>query len=218
MTRRIVELAGPAGAGKTTLARALLSDDGRTQLGVEAGRIGSMVGALSLGPVLAGARLSTGGRGWTEGELRNLVYLQAWRRELASRSSGTYLLDHGPVFRLAALAAWGPPMARTPAFRKWWTRTAQAWGRLLDGVVWLDAPDAVLVHRIDSRERTHRIQNAEAETASAFLARYRDAYDDVLDLLSRMDTPVLRIDTSTRTPESLAATVRSSLLQEVGGG
>lgn len=218
MTRRVVELAGPAGAGKTTLARALLSDDGRTRLGVETGRTGLMAGALSLGPVLAGARLSAGGRGWTEGELRNLVYLQAWRRELANRSSGTYLLDHGPVFRLAALAAWGPPMARTPVFRRWWTRTAQAWGRLLDGVVWLDAPDAVLIDRIDARERTHRIQNAEAETARAFLARYRDSYDDVLDLLSRTDTPVLRIDTSTRTPENLAATVRSSLLQEVGGG
>jgi hypothetical protein len=177
-----------------------------------------MAGTLSLGPVLAGARLSTGGRGWTAGEVRGLVYLQAWRRELANRSSGTYLLDHGPVFRLASIAAHGPPMARAPVFRRWWTRTAQTWGRLLDGVVWLDAPDAVLLDRIDSRARTHRIRHAEPETARAFLARYRDAYDVVLDLVSQTGTPVLRIDTSTRTPENLAATVRGSLLQEVGGG
>lgn len=218
MTRCVVELAGPAGAGKTTLASALVSEGAQARVGVDSSRIDLAIGAFSLGPVLAGARVSTSGRGWTKGELRSLVYLMAWHRELASRSSGTYLLDHGPAFRLAVLAAWGPPMTRTPVFRKWWTRTAQAWGQLLDGVVWLDAPDAVLLERIDSRHRMHRIQNADTETAQAFLARYRAAYDAILVLFREAGTPVLSIDTSTGTPENLAARVRSSFLQEVGGG
>lgn len=218
VTRHVVELAGPAGAGKTTLAGVLVSGGEPIRLGVDAGRTELVTGTLSLGPVLAGARLSSSGRGWTRGEIRSLVYLQAWRHALADHRSGTYLLDHGPAFRLAFLAAHGPPMTRTPAFRRWWRGTAEAWAGLLDGVVWLDAPDAVLLDRIDARERSHRIRNAETETARAFLARYREAYEEVLDLFSRMDTPVLRIDTSARTPEELAATVRSSFLQQAGGG
>lgn len=212
MTRCVVELAGPAGAGKTTLATALRPEATRT--GVDVGRLRLAAGLLSVAPVLAGARVSAPGRGWTTAELRSLAYLQAWRTKVAGRSSGVVLLDHGPVFRLAALAAFGPPMAGTGVFRQWCTRTAEAWAGLLDGVVWLDAPDEVLLSRIDARERHHRVRGADVGAARTFLARYRDAYGVVLDAVAQQGTPVLRLDTSTATPEELAAKIRETLLTD----
>ena len=129
-----MELAGPAGAGKTTLARALVADSPATTTGVQVGPLGLAAGLASAAPQLAAARLSAPGRWWTRDELRSLAYLRAWRRAVGD-GDGLLVLDHGPVFRLASLAAFGPPMAASGAFARLRAGLAQDWGSLLDAVV-----------------------------------------------------------------------------------
>jgi shikimate kinase len=207
-----VELAGPAGAGKTTLAATLVAQGSGTLLGVDVRRLRTCLGLVRVAPVLLWGRVATRGRQWTKDELRSIAYLSAWRAPVAhGPGHGLVLLDHGPVFRLAMLAAVGPPMARGPVFLRWWRRTAVEWGRLLDGVVFLDAADAVLGERIDSRHRYHRVQSARRDEVETFLARYRESYARVLDLVAGTGTLVLRVDTSASTPEEIARVVTARL-------
>ena len=206
----VVELAGPAGAGKTTLARALVADSPATTTGVQVGPLGLAVGLASAAPQLTAARLSAPGRWWTRDELRSLAYLRAWRRAVRE-GDGLLVLDHGPVFRLASLAAFGPPMAASRAFAGLRAGLAQDWGSLLDAVVWLDAPDDVLLRRIDRRAQQHRIQHVGPDEGATFLARYREAYRTTLALVADAGARVVEVDTAAASPAELAAELRSTL-------
>jgi thymidylate kinase len=108
-------------------------------------------------------------------------------------------------------------MVQTRPFRRWWTRTAEQWAGLLDAVAWLDAPDEVLLRRIDGRDRDHRVRGAGPDQAQAFLSRYRTSYRTLLDLLERAGTRVVSVDTSAATPEELALVVRQALDGAVPG-
>jgi len=208
--RLVVELAGPAGAGKTTLAGALAADSPATTTGVQVGPLGLAVGLASTAPQLAAARLTAPGRWWTYDELRSLAYLRAWRRAVGD-GDGLLVLDHGPVFRLASLAAFGPPMTASRAFAGLRAGLAQDWGRLLDAVVWLDAPDDVLLRRIDGRAQQHRIQHVGPAEGARFLARYREAYRTTLALVADAGARVVEVDTATTSPTELAADLRATL-------
>lgn len=218
MSRRVVELAGPAGAGKTTLAATLVAQGSGTLLAVDTGRLRTAIGLLRVSPMLLRGRVASRGRQWTRDELRSIAYLSSWRAPVAhAPGDGLLLLDHGPVFRLAMLAAHGPPMARGPVFMRWWWRTALKWGRLLDAVVCLDAADEVLGERIDARHRYHRVQSVGRDEVASFLARYRESYARVLGLVAGAGTLVLRVDTSTSTPEEIARAVSSRLVRTDAG-
>ena len=205
-----MELAGPAGAGKTTLARALVADSSATTTGVEVGQLGLAAGLASAAPQLAVARLTAPGRWWTRDELRSLAYLRAWRRAVGD-GGGLLVLDHGPVFRLASLAAFGPPMVASRAFAGLRAGLARDWGSLLHAVVWLDAPDDVLLRRIDGRAQQHRIQRVDPAEGARFLARYREAYRTTLALVAHAGARVVEVDTAGRTPAELAAELRATL-------
>src|SRR5881397_3911259 len=71
----VIELAGPAGAGKTTLARALRGFDPAPRVG----RTRLIGGLVPQAPALLAARLSARGRFWSADELRSLAYLSAWQ-------------------------------------------------------------------------------------------------------------------------------------------
>lgn len=211
MTRRVIEIAGPAGAGKTTLALRL-AEDPSTSVGVDTSRYRLLTAVTSVTPVLAAARVASSGRWWTHGELRGIAYLRAWRTALSQEvGTGLVLLDHGPAYRLASLAAFGPPMSRSGQFKAWWTKTAEDWALCLDAVVLLDTRDDELRRRIDDRDRDHELRGAGPAEAAVFLKRYREAFENVLSVFARVRTPVLRIDTSTGDPDRIADVVRTSL-------
>lgn len=224
-TGQVYELAGPAGAGKTTLAETLVRDRADVIIGLPAGRTSMLVGVTAAAPMLLRGRASESHGPWTAADLRSIGYLHAWRRHAAEQHrpgcAGVVLLDHGPTYRLASLrlgeAATRAPAPLTAAFRQWWTRTAISWSGVLDAVVWLDAPDDVLVARIEDRDRFHRVRGRAATDVQGFLERYRDSYAAVLDLLGRCGTRVIRLNTGTATPEELALRVRAALGDPVPG-
>jgi deoxyadenosine/deoxycytidine kinase len=208
MTSRVVELAGPAGAGKTTAVRALSAHRAGTRVGLETGRLGT---ALSLGqetPLLL--ERAAWGRWWTTPELRSIGYLRAWRTSLSRVDPDELvLLDHGPVFRLAMLLLDAPAESGS-GFQRWWQRSAREWAGLLESVVCLDAPDEVLIHRIEDRPRSHRVRGADRADAEAFLEAYRGAFTAVLDVVEEAGTPVFHVDTSTE-PRTVVEVIRSCI-------
>lgn len=218
MTVGVVELAGPAGAGKTTVARALVGSLPGARLGSPPGRLATVRSLVPAAPVLLASRsVVAPGRWWSEAELRSVGYLLAWQRQLRDTATGEpLLLDHGPVFRLAMLVAGRPQALRHPVFGPWWQRTATAWATLLDAVVVLDAPTDELIARIEARPREHRVQGLDLREAERFVDAYRAAFGKVLRVVSDEGTPVVRVDT-TAPPEAVADTVRARLLVDAAG-
>lgn len=203
----LIALVGPAGAGKTTLARNLIQRNPSMQMGVEieirkpqqAPRLLRSVPAilpLGLQAWLSGGRLT-----WNE--IKYLLYLDGWIHVLMRQASAerpVVVVDHGPVFKLAALHAFGPSMFRDGTLDGWWKMTLGAWASALNYIIWLDAPDAVLETRINSRRQGHLVKGRTTAEVSEFLEKYRRSYEHVISGLALDRGPVVfRYDTSRAT-------------------
>jgi shikimate kinase len=213
---RTIELVGPAGSGKTTLVRALsalpaFGADVRT--GVACGGLDHLRLGARHGLRLLPAWLRSRDRFLDEKELRSMNYVVGWAEALArAPHAGLTVFDHGPIFRLARLRSFGPRLTESEAFARWDEAAVARWARLLDAVVWLDAPDAVLAARIDGREELHRMKGEAAAETSRFLAGYRATYEALFSELRAAGGPEpIRIDTSREAPEAIAQRVVDQL-------
>lgn len=203
----LIALVGPAGAGKTTLARNLIQRNPAIQVGAEielrkleqAPRLLRSLPAIL--PIGLQARRAGGRLTWNE--IKYLLYLDGWihaLRHQASAERPVVLVDHGPVFKLAALHAFGPGVFRDGTLDDWWKRTLDSWGSVLNYIIWLDAPDVVLETRINSRRQGHVVKGRSAAEVSNFLEKYRRSYDQLISRLASDRGPVVfRYDTSQTT-------------------
>jgi thymidylate kinase len=221
---QVVELVGPAGAGKTSLSRALRQRSQKFMVGAEielrrpehlpifARNLPALLPLL-----IKGERQE---RAFTWNEIKLMVYLRGWSRLLkqqAAQTDGVSLLDHGPLFKLATLHAFGPERLMKQSAEKWWNEMFTRWASTLDMVIWLDAPDAILGQRINERIQKHAVKGKSEAEVINFLARYRGSYEQVLTRLAAHGGPTLyQFDTS-RTPiEQVADEVLALCQIEVG--
>jgi shikimate kinase len=212
----VVELVGLAGSGKSTLARELASGETDVRLGLPLSRAGSAVAqAAAAAPFVLPYLRETRGTAWfSRHEIRDLGYLRAWRGSLPPLTLNTscIVLDHGPLFRLARLDAFGPPVTSTTAFRRWWDAALDDWAALIDVVVWLDAPDEELIRRIRTRDQQHGLREVDDVAASRFLGTYRASYELVLQQVRRRSPrAMLSLRTDLEPPAVLARKVRQQL-------
>ncbi len=203
---RAIELVGPAGSGKTTLVHALERTFGGVTVGAPCGGTDHVRLGLRHVARLLPAWLRSRDRWLDEKELRSMNYVVGWAEALErAPRPGLTVFDHGPIFRLARLRAFGPRLVESPAFAAWAAEAVRRWARLLDAVVWLDAPDAVLAARIDGRDEAHRMKGEAASETVRFLSRYRTVYDALLAELRAAGGPEpIRVDTHREPPDAIA--------------
>ena len=217
---RLVELAGPAGAGKSATRRALMA---RTHLQQ------GMIWGLPAGSLLWHGVRSTPGfiplwlaaRRPLWDETRHMVRLRTLREALLNRlpQQSALVFDEGPVFALAWLRGFGHPVMRQAASEAWWETACEEWARMMDLVIVLDASDEVLARRIRNRPEDHEIKQASDAEIARWMARFRQSLDWVLERLRvAPGLTVLRLDTGTESPEQLAEQTAAALDGNVYAG
>jgi shikimate kinase len=208
----IMELIGPAGAGKTTLSRALSQRDEDIVMGPDielrkVSHIPVFIRSISSSvPLFLYQCKSNRQPTWTE--LKDIAYLKGWPQFLRRRPSNTgkvILLDQGPVFRMATLHEFGPESLRSEASKTWWLHLYDQWASTLDILIWLDTSDAILMERINTRTKKHDIKGRPELEAQQFLTQYRRSFNAVLTKLKSYNGPtILQFDTSKISIEQIA--------------
>jgi len=213
----VVEMCGPAGAGKTTLLQALHQCDEKIVTGVRLHKITYILFFASntffLLPTFL--RHYRHGRWFTWRETRSMVYLKAWHHVLdrqVSNNDMVTVLDHGPIYRLALLRDFGPEITKSQLYERWWNSMLKQWATIMDMVIWLDAPDVVLLERIHTRSRWHIIKRKSGQEACEFLGRYRTSYEHIISALTAEGGPqVLRFDTDQKSVDQIVDKVLAAL-------
>lgn len=185
----IAEIVGPAGAGKSTITMALSQRNPaircdyrlrwRQFIPIFCCKI-----ILSL-PVYLRKYRDKGHVLWLA--LRRMAYLERLHSVLSrhrSNNDTVFLLDQGPVHRLAHLHEFGFNGIRNQSLELWWTRMLDDWASTLDLIFWVDAQDEVLLERILTRSKWHRVKDLSEQEAREFLAIYREAYRGVISGLT----------------------------------
>jgi deoxyadenosine/deoxycytidine kinase len=215
----IVELVGPAGAGKTAVMHALGRRDATVRPGLRIDRyrhLPLIVGhALPLVPT--GLELFRNApRSWWQSFLLlvRLATLHAVLQREAGHAYRAVILDEGPVFTLTRLRVFEEASFQNARFARCWRAALEQWAATLDVVIWLDAPDHVLTERIRSRPKAHRVKQRSDQAIGEFLARYRRAYRLVLDQMATAHRiRLVEISTTTESADQIAAAILPVLTQ-----
>jgi len=206
----IVEIIGPAGAGKTTLCNKLSRYGEQIHLSkfpdvrkISAAPFFIWNGFQILPAILNLSQPNS--RKLTRREFAWLSILKGWpvvlERQL--KNNQLIILDQGPVYLLTEINEFGPAYLREQKAKKFWQGLYSRWAGILDVIVWLDAEDAYLINRIRGRGKEHIVKNESNETILEFLTCYRHAYERTVSCLmaNHPGLKVLRFDTTRQSPK-----------------
>lgn len=215
----LVELVGPAGAGKSTLNRTLLErypDLEPMPLLRKRPYTRILVRHTAAALATLARRRALDVRRAVD-QIRMMAYLGALPEVFAAGDGRRVILfDQGPIFSLTR------PYLVDAKLARWWEATFATWRRRLDLVVWLDAADEVLLERIEARPKFHRVQGRDRQDALAFLSNTRGVYEQALARLGEGEPApaMLRVDTAGRSVDEAVQQIRSHIdgLLSAGGG
>lgn len=218
---RVVEVVGPAGAGKSSLCRLLSGyrERIRIEYHLDVHKLQDLLllsrYALRLPPSLL--LLYRGhGRWLTHQEYAWLTMLLAWPGRLQRNrreDDKVVILDQGPIYLLAEQRIFGPEWLGVLGSSSMWKKMYHDWATTLDLLIWLDTDNDRLMERINSRNKEHIVKNEPAERVHEFLNMYRTAYNDIFRRLkAEPECPrIIRFDTGRETLEVIKRKVLAEL-------
>jgi deoxyadenosine/deoxycytidine kinase len=219
--RKIIEIVGPAGAGKSTLCHRLTEYPDRIRLGnfpdvhrwVDAPFY--ILNGIQLIPNLIRLPHSNSRR-LTRREFAWLSILHGWATRLQSQldhENRDIVLDQGPVYLLTEMLLFGPEYLRQNSADKLWQGLCERWGSILDMVVFLDAADDILLERIRTRQQDLVVKEQPAAVVYEYLNSYRMKYHFLLTVLAANRTcpKIIQFDTGCQQPQYIVNTLLSEL-------
>jgi len=208
----VIEVVGPAGSGKSTVARLLTARAGVARAGVW-GLPRPLLTASVLRTLPATATLLRRSRALPLEEMMMLVRLDALAQFLRRKVNGDLIvLDEGPVFGLSWLRVAGHRCISDGRFDGWWRHALDHWADVLHAIVMLDAPDPLLARRIYARTQPHRYKGRPEPEFYEFSAVFRSAFDWVLAGLAARGGPrVVTLASDGVTPGELAHRICAAL-------
>jgi hypothetical protein len=218
---RVVEIVGPAGAGKTTLFQALDCYSESIRLGnfPDVRKMADAPFFISNGIRLIPSQFRLyrpNSRQLTRREFAWMSILNGWSALLHKESDGgnkAIILDQGPIYLMTEMRLFGPEYLRQKSAERLWQDLYECWISTLDMVVWLDAADDVLLERIRTRQQEHIVKTQPAAVVYEFLSRYRTEYEFILSILTakKTDLKVLKFDTGRQGPKDILNQLLSEL-------
>ena len=211
--RRLVEVVGPAGTGKSTLTKLLRRSipDLRSGPGLwSVPRMPLLTNTVRMLPKVAASYGSFSRRIWED--IKQIIRLDTLYSVVRTPNGakGSILIDEGPVLALGWFNVYGEDAQRPSGYRAWRELMFQRWGNALDVIIRLDAPDPILVHRIQERNKPHGMKEQPFEEVLAFVRRYRACLDAVIAELERYGRlQVIRVNTGENLPPACAALVQA---------
>jgi hypothetical protein len=216
----IIEMLGVAGAGKSSLRRALARRNPRIQTVPPPNKARYLPALAQVGlfwwPIYCTRYPRS--RWFTAEEIRLIGYLETWIPYIRSqiRAKGLVaVLDPGSIYWLAALQEFAPPVAHDRYFQRWWERKLRLWSCVLDIVVWLEAPPEILLRRVMARDEWHEAKTQEPDSALDTFRRFQVAYQRLISqVTSHKAVKVFHYQTDQVSTEQMA----EELLSEMGLG
>jgi hypothetical protein len=219
---QIIELVGPAGAGKTTILESLNAESERV-VKYEPPDVRDASNypfyiryGLRLVPIVL-RLFNSKSRPITRREFAWMSLLDGWHKVLGNgyvSSHQVFVIDQGPIFFMATLYAFGPENLRGNVVDPWWDKVFINWSTALDLVVWLDASNEDLMNRIQSRSKDHIMKHKSQTEVFQFLDLYRQVYRFMFQKLtiSQGGPKFVYFDTSKESAQSIV----SKLMFEFG--
>lgn len=206
----IIEMVGLAGAGKSTLRKVLAQRNARIQVAPPPSKA---IYLPFLGrdiflwlPIYLGKYRHS--RWFTPQETKLMGYLSTWLPYLRWQAIGkgiVVVLDPGSVYWLSALREFGPEITQSLRYQRWWNEMLFQWTAALEAIIWLDAPDELLLERVLGRDEWHEAKGQPRKQALEYFARYRMWYERVIAAMTGCNGPrVLRFRTDQISPEQMA--------------
>jgi thymidylate kinase len=220
-TTRVVEIVGPAGAGKTTLSQALNSHTESIRL-ENFPNVRKVVDAPFF--ILNGLQLiprllrlyQPNSRQLSRREFAWMTILNGWPAHLRRESNDgnkVIILDQGPIYLMTEMRLFGPEYLRQKSAERFWQDLFTRWSATLHLVVWLDAAGDVLLDRIRTRQQEHIVKAESATVVHEFLDCYRTEYEFILSILMAKEASlkVLKFDTGWQRPQDIVDQFLSEL-------
>ena len=227
----LIEMFGPASAGKTTITRMLSRRVEQVQFGCSLSRRRYahyfLLRALAAGPGPCAGLLLGSGQNRRLAKARILLDVlydvlgDAQQRVDALRHDHrpdpmALVFDQGPLYLLGAIHPTMRDGDKLHDAPRWWRNRLARWSNTLDVVISLDAPDETLIGRVIDREKDHplyhRLKGASGPDALHTMEIRRSVFQEILNGVGRGSARVLSFDTSQQSAEAIV----EEIIQQCG--